>query len=117
MEELESKPTESNGESPATSTGLNANFAAALCYLLGFVTGLLLLFMEKQNKFVRYHAIQSIITWIIFWMVYLLVGWIPVLNILYLLAGFVLWLMLIFKAYRGERFKIPLVGVLAEKNS
>jgi uncharacterized membrane protein len=117
MEEIENKPRESELESQATSTGLNANFAAALCYLLGFVTGLLLLFLEKQNSFVRFHAIQSIITWVTFWVVYLLVGWIPVLNILVVLAGFILWLTLILKAYRGERFRVPLVAAVAEKNS
>ncbi len=116
MERLESKPTESEWESQGTSTGLDANFAAALSYLLGFVTGLLLLFLEKQNRFVRFHAIQSTISWISFGVIYLLVGWIPVLNILVLLAGFLLWLTLILKAYRGERFKLPVIGEVAEKN-
>src|SRR3990172_1292238 len=101
----------------STNCGLNPNFAGALAYLLGFVTGFLFLFMEKENKFVRFHAIQSIITWVVFLIVYLILRINAVLEILVLVAGFVLWVMLIFTAYNGERFRLPIIGETAEKNS
>lgn len=100
-----------------TTCGLKANFAAALAYLLGFVTGFLFIFLEKENKFVRYHAIQSIITWVAFLVAYLFLRINAILEILLLLAGFVLWLTLIFTAYNGERFRLPVIGNMAEKNS
>ncbi len=101
----------------STSCGLNPNFAGALAYLLGFVTGFLFLFLEKENKFVRFHAIQSIITWVVFFVAYLILRMNTVLEILLLVAGFVLWVMLIFTAYNGERFRLPIIGEMAEKNS
>jgi len=44
-----------------TSTGLQENIAGLLCYVLGWVTGIIFLFIEKENKFVRFHAVQSIV--------------------------------------------------------
>ena len=45
-----------------TSTGLKENTAGVLCYVLGWVTGIVFLIIEPKNKFVRFHALQSIIT-------------------------------------------------------
>ena len=95
--------------------GLPSNTAAALAYVLWWVSGIIFLLLEKDDKFVRFHAMQSIIT---FGMITLLsfipvIGWMlsPVLMII----GFVLWLVLIFKAYQGEKFKLPVIGDFAEK--
>ncbi len=95
-------------------TGLPKNTAAALSYVLGWITGLIFLFIEK-DPFVRFHAAQSII---IFGILTILgfvpiIGWViaPLLGI----VGFVLWLVLIYKAYQGEEFKIPWVSDLAKK--
>jgi uncharacterized membrane protein len=95
--------------------GLPGNTAAALTYVLGWLTGIVFLLLEKNDKFVRFHAMQSIIT---FGLITILsfvpiIGWIlsPVLMII----GFVLWLLLIFKAYQGEKFKLPVIGDFAEK--
>src|SRR3989338_6144187 len=98
----------------ATNTGLPKNTAAALAYLLGWLTGLIMLVLEK-DKFVRFHAMQSII---VFGGLNLLVmvpifGW--VLLPFAVLAGFILWLVLMFKAYKGEEFVLPVVGEFAKK--
>ena len=45
-----------------TSVGLQANVAGLLCYLVGWITGLIFFLIEKENKFVRFHALQSLIT-------------------------------------------------------
>ena len=44
-----------------TSTGLEDNIAGLLCYVAGWVSGLIFLLIETENKFVRFHAVQSII--------------------------------------------------------
>ena len=44
-----------------TSSGMQANVAGLLCYLLGVITGIIFILIEKENKFVRFHAMQSII--------------------------------------------------------
>lgn len=100
-----------------TDCGLNPNFAAALSYVLLFVSGFVFLMVERQNKFVRFHAIQSLITWVTFFVALMVLQFIPVVNILLIVVGFILWLTLIFKAYGGERFKLPIVGEVAEKNA
>jgi uncharacterized membrane protein len=105
-----------------TSSGLDANVAAALAYALGFVTGLVFLLTEHENKFVRFHAMQSTIVFLALSAACVLLQSIPLLGML--LAVFfvipvsaVLWLVLMFKAYQGERFKLPFAGDMAEQRS
>ena len=102
-----------------SSTGLEENVAGLLCYILGWVSGLVFFLIEKDSKFVKFHAMQSIITFvalmIIMWIanVIPLIGWL-IAGLVGLLA-LVLWIILMIKAYQGEKFKLPVVGDLAEK--
>ena len=102
-----------------TSTGLEENVAGLLCYVLGWVSGLILLLIETENKFVRFHAVQSIIVFGALSIVGLVFGWIPwfgwVISSLVGLLGFVLWIVLMVKAYQGVMYKLPVAGDLAEK--
>jgi len=95
-------------------TGLPRNTAAALCYFGIWVTGILFLILEK-DEFVRFHAMQSIL---VFGGLTVL-SFIPVLGLvlspLLMIVGFVLWLVLIYKAYQGEEFKLPIVGEFAKR--
>jgi len=95
-------------------TGLPKNTAAALSYVLGWVTGVIFLLIEKDS-FVRFHAAQSIVVFGILTVIVLIpgIGW--VIAPLAWIVGFVLWLVLIFKAYQGEEFKLPWVGNVAKK--
>lgn len=97
-------------------TGLPRNTAAALSYVLGWLTGIIFLLIEK-DPFVRFHAMQSIVTFGILTIVPLVpvVGWI--LSPLVMVVAFVLWLVLIFKAYQGEEFKLPVIGEFAKKQA
>jgi uncharacterized membrane protein len=101
-----------------TSTGLDANLAAALSYLVGFVTGIIFLVVEKDNKFVRFHAMQSTLLFLGIVAIDILLQVVPLLGALVVLfivipLSAVLWLLLMFKAYQGEEFKLPLVGQMA----
>jgi len=108
-----------------TSMGLEPNVAGLLCYLLGWVTGLIILLLEKENEFVRFHAMQSIITFgglTVIYIVLSILGIIPFIGILFAillyilgLLGFVLWIVLMVKAYQGVRYKLPWAGEQAEK--
>lgn len=95
-------------------TGLPKNTAAALSYVLGWLTGIVFLLIEK-DPFVRFHAMQSIITFGILTVLSFVpvIGW--VLSPFLMIIGFVLWLVLIFKAYQGEEFKLPVIGEFAKK--
>jgi len=104
------------------SSGMQPNLAALLSYLLGFITGILFyFFLEKENKFVRFHAMQSIVVSAAFFVAQIILGMIPilgwVLSFLIGIAGFILWIILMVKAYQGEYFKLPIAGDIAEKNS
>jgi uncharacterized membrane protein len=102
-----------------SSTGLEANLAAALSYLAGFISGIVFLVLEKESRFVRFHAMQSTIFFLPLSIVYVILLGIPILG--WVLAffvwvgGLIAWLLLMFKAYQGERFKLPIVGDLAEQ--
>jgi uncharacterized membrane protein len=104
-----------------TSTGMKPNVAGLLCYLFTWVTGLIFLLIEKDSKFVRFHAIQSIATFVVFFVVIIILAFIPIIgwiiDILLYILFFILWIVLMVKAYGGQRFKLPIVGNFAEKNS
>ena len=104
-----------------TSTGLDANLAAALSYLVGFVTGIIFLVVEKENRFVRFHAMQSTLAFAAIVAIDILLQIVPLLGALVVLflvipASAILWLVLMFKAYQGEEFKLPVIGQIAAEN-
>jgi uncharacterized membrane protein len=102
-----------------TSTGLNQNVAGLLCYLAGWITGLIFFLIEKENRFVRFHAMQSIITFGSLTVLSMIFGFMPLLWILMPILGIlqlILWVILMVKAYQGELFKLPMIGDIAEKN-
>jgi uncharacterized membrane protein len=103
-----------------TAGGLDENVAGALTYVLGWITGAAFLLFEPSNRFVRFHARQSLIVFgglSIAWFVAVtipIVGWFFAFFVIpYLSVG--LWLFLMYKAYKGNRFKLPYVGDLAEE--
>ena len=102
-----------------TSTGLEENVAGLLCYVLGWISGLVFFLIEQENKFVRFHALQSIIVFGAFSVVIFILNFIPfigwVISTIIGILGFVLWIVLMVKAYQGTRFKLPWSGNLAEK--
>ncbi len=104
-----------------TSLGMKPNVAALLSYLAGILTGIIFYLLEKENKFVRFHAMQSIMTFGFFFILNIVLGFIPVVgwSLMPLVAviQLVVWIILMVKAYKGEHFKLPLVGEIAQKNS
>jgi uncharacterized membrane protein len=98
-----------------TSTGLEANVAGLLCYLAGWITGLIFILIEKENKFVRFHAMQSIIVFGAYTIIMAILSWVPILNVILWLLGIALWIVLMVKAYQGSMYKLPVTGNLAEK--
>lgn len=105
------------------TNGSNEKMMGALAYLLGPVTGIVLLLTEKKNDFVRFHAMQSTIVFGAILLLYIVLGIVPVLgwilalilSPLITLITFVLWLILMWKAFNGEKFKLPYFGDLSEK--
>ena len=111
-------------EEKNSSTGLDSNIGGLLSYVLVWITGLIFFLIEQEDEFVRFHAMQSIIvfgTITVFSIVISVLFRVPflgaILGSFLWLASVVLWIILIVKAYQGERFKLPIAGDLAEKYS
>ncbi|MGD0565862.1 MAG: DUF4870 domain-containing protein [Candidatus Goldiibacteriota bacterium] len=102
-----------------TSSGLTENFAGMLCYLFGWISGLVFFLTEKENKFVRFHAMQAIIAFAALLVLNIVLGMIPFLGWLVAIVLWpvtvILWIFLMYKAYKGERYKLPVIGDMAEK--
>jgi len=102
-----------------SSTGLDENVAGLLCYVLGWVSGLVFVLLEQKSKFVRFHAIQSIYVFGTLTVAGIVIGWIPFIGAVFAgligLFGVVLWIVLMIKAYQGVHFKVKWAGDFAEK--
>lgn len=111
----------------ATSSGMSENVAGALCYLATVVTGIIFLLIApyNQNKFIRFHAFQSILFFVAYIAVWIIVAILAAVThgigiLLYPVIGlgfFVLWLYLMFSAYNNKRIKLPIIGDIAEKQA
>lgn len=120
--------TRGGGAHDSTSTGLNARNEAVFSYLLGWFSGLIFFLIERRNRFVRFHAAQSFITFGVIFIVYVvlrLLGGIPLIGFLLspilgvvtfivLTLAFLTWLFLMFQAYRGNYFRLPIVSSYAD---
>ncbi len=103
-----------------TSTGLQENIASFLCYLAGWITGLIFILIEKENKTVRFHAVQSIVVFGALSVLQIVLSFIPVIGwgllMIINLAALVLWIVLMVKAYQGQMLRLPIAADIADKN-
>jgi uncharacterized membrane protein len=101
-----------------TTTSLAPNVAGMLCYLGVWITGIIFLVLEQKNKWVRFHAAQSLIVFGSLFLISGIIGWIPfighVFSTIIGIVGFILWIVLMVKAYHGEYYKLPVAGDIAE---
>ncbi len=104
-----------------SSTGMNENLAALLSYVLGFITGIIFFVIEKESRFVKFHAMQSILVSAALMVLSFVLGFIPFIGWIALIllgpVSFVLWILLMVKAYKYIWFKLPVVGDIAEKQA
>ncbi len=107
-------------EREKSSTGLDENVAGFLCYLLGFISGIVFLMVEKKSGFVRFHAMQSTITFLGLFVISIVIGFIPIIGLLVYpiwILSLIVWLILMVKALQGERYSLPIVGKMAEEKA
>jgi uncharacterized membrane protein len=117
------------GNAPvATGAGLEDNVAGALAYVT-IIPAIVFLVLEPYNRkrFIRFHAFQCLffaVAWTVLWIGLSIVAHIPFLGWMTILiwplvslGGFVIWLILVLKAYQGQMFKLPVIGDMAEKQS
>jgi uncharacterized membrane protein len=119
-------PASSAADSP--TAGIDENVAGLLCYIFGWITGLIFLLIDKR-PFVKFHGGQAIAfnicilpIWFALWIVWLIIAHIPLIGLLGLvifpvfgLAVFATWIFLMYKAYSHEKFKLPIIGDIVDK--
>jgi len=97
-----------------TSLGLTPNLTAALAYVFGFVSGIIVFIIEKENRFVRFHAMQSMLLSLVIFVFNIVVSFIPVLGpflgIIVFVIGLVCWVTALIKAAKGEYYRLPFIG-------
>ncbi len=112
---------ENAGSASVSSTGLDTKLAGLLCYVFGFVSGVVFLIVEQRDRDVRFHAYQSTLTFGFLFVLSLVAAWVPwfgwVIGLLIGPFSFVLWVILMWKAFEGERFKLPVVGEWAAEQA
>lgn len=106
---------------PASATKL----AGLLAYLLGWISGLVMYLVEKDNHEVRFHAAQSILVSLALLALYIpltILGFIPIIGIIALLAslalglaGFGLWVYLLVQGWNLNHVRLPIIGEMAEQ--
>jgi uncharacterized membrane protein len=102
-----------------TSTGLQENVASLLCYVVGWITGIIFLILEPENKTIKFHAFQSIIVFGTLNVIWMIFRWIPYIgfpiSIILSIITFIAWLGLMVVAAQGKKYKVPIAGDYAEK--
>jgi uncharacterized membrane protein len=101
-----------------TSLGMKARTAGVLCYLFGWVTGLIFFLLERESRFVRFHAMQSILFFGILSILEEVFSHMPLFGPIGGALGLVMfigWIVMMVKAGRGQYYKLPLFGDLADR--
>ena len=106
----------------------NRNLVAALSYFLGFITGIVILLVEKDDKFIRFHAMQSALVFGAIFIIDIIlgavIGAIPLFNFISSLVNtfvfiiaLIVWIVSMYKAFQGQIYKWPIVGNIAERQT
>jgi uncharacterized membrane protein len=105
----------------ASTLDLEPNVAGLLCYVAGWISGIVFLLLEQKNNFVRFHAVQSIIVFGVLNLAGSILGSIPFIKLFFgPLIGvifLVLWILLMVQAYHYQRYRVPWAGDLADRFS
>ncbi|WP_342511844.1 DUF4870 domain-containing protein [Sporosarcina sp. FSL K6-1522] len=100
-----------------SSMGLDENIGGMLCYI--FIIGLVFLFMEKENRFIRFHALQAVFLGVALLIANIALELVPVIGWIFnlLMGPFILGIIvfMMYQAYKGKYYKLPFVGEMAEK--
>jgi len=114
---IEAKQKRQTAQGSSTAQ-LEPNVAGLLCYLAGWISGIIFLVIERKSKFIRFHAMQSIVTFGFLTIASILLSALPFVGNFFALAigilSLILWIILMVKAYQGELYKLPVAGNIAE---
>lgn len=104
-----------------TNNDRDRNIVAAICYIPVFsiVISLIILFVEKEDRFIRFHALQAFLFSIIYYLVVFIFGGLPFLGGLFsgliFVLAIIVWVWGMISAYNGQIFRLPFVGKFSER--
>jgi uncharacterized membrane protein len=119
IEAEERRRRERQGAKSVSTLDLEPNVAGLLCYVGGWISGIIFLLLEQKNRFVRFHAMQSIIVFGALHVAGVILGSIPFIgwffgSIIGIIC-FILWIVLMVKAYHYRLYKVPWAGDWADR--
>ncbi len=95
------------------TTSVPSGIASLLAYFIPFLGGVFFLVLEKENRLVRFHSVQSILLWIVFVVLSAIFSWIPVLNVLLYLFVLAVWVFMMYQALMERMYELPVIGKIA----
>ena len=102
-----------------SSLNMNENIVALIAYLFGWVSGLIIFLLEKESRFVSFHALQSLAFFGVMSLILGVLVRIPVVGLAFAIVGGILsfsfWIIGMINAYRGELYRFPIVGDFAAR--
>ncbi len=102
-----------------TKLGIPVDIEAGLCYVLGWLSGIVFFLIERDNKYIQFHAAQSAVVFLGLLILQIVLGFIPIIGIITILITpftLVLWIFLMYKAFTGVKYRVPFVADFVDKN-
>jgi uncharacterized membrane protein len=99
------------------TSSIPQGIAGLLAYFIPFFGGLFFLIIEKENRLIRFHAVQSILLWIVFVVLSIVFLWIPVINILVGIFMLAVWLLSMYQALMERMYELPIIGGISKRQT
>ncbi len=99
------------------TSSIPRGIAGILAYFIPFFGGLFFLIIEKENRLIRFHAVQSILLWVVFVVLAAIFGWIPIINILLIIIILAIWVFIMYQALMERMYELPVIGKIAKRQA
>lgn len=99
------------------TSSIPRGIAGILAYFIPFFGGLFFLIIEKENRLIRFHAVQSILLWVVFIVLAAIFGWIPIINILLIIIILAIWVFIMYQALMERMYELPVIGKIAKRQA
>lgn len=99
------------------TSSIPRGIAGLLAYFIPFFGGLFFLIIEKENRLIRFHAVQSILLWIVFIVLAAIFVWIPIINVLLTIIILAIWVFAMYQALMERMYELPIIGEISKRQA
>ncbi|HUV36478.1 MAG TPA: hypothetical protein VMX58_06030 [Patescibacteria group bacterium] len=99
------------------TSSIPPGIAGLLAYFIPFFGGVFFLIIEKENRLIRFHAVQSILLWIVFVILAAIFSWIPIINLLLYLVILAIWIFAMYQALMERMYELPIIGEISKRQA